>query len=211
VDEILVYLTSFMTLYPGDLVLTGFPAECRHPGPGDTVTCRVGKGSESWSNPVTPRWLTATALPAGRGSGTLPTAAVTAAAAASRSASVTDESKLNLTAVWATSASMPSATSTGDGASDPAAQAEPLEQTTPWRSSSRSTDSPLVPGKQNEATEGSRSTGCPVSTAPGMPVSTALMNVSRRPVTGPSSAGLVGVRQGEGGGQAHGTRHILGA
>ena len=28
VDEILVYLTSFMTLHPGDLVLTGFPAEC---------------------------------------------------------------------------------------------------------------------------------------------------------------------------------------
>ena len=28
VEEILVYLTSFMTLHPGDLVLTGFPAEC---------------------------------------------------------------------------------------------------------------------------------------------------------------------------------------
>ncbi|BAS09603.1 uncharacterized protein AF_2225 [Arthrobacter sp. Hiyo4] len=34
VDEIMVYLTSFMTLHAGDLVLTGFPAECAriHPG-----------------------------------------------------------------------------------------------------------------------------------------------------------------------------------
>ena len=68
---------------------------------------------------------------------------------------------------------MPSASSTGDGASEPAAQAEPLEQTTPWRSSSSSTDSPLVPGKQNEPLTGSRSVGWPVSTAPGTPASTA--------------------------------------
>ena len=53
------------------------------------------------------------------------------------------------------------------------AQAEPLEHTTPRRSSSSSTDSPLVPGKQNEATEGSRSVGCPVRTAPGTPARTA--------------------------------------
>ena len=95
--------------------------------------------------------------PGRRGSGRFRRRPVTATAAASRSASVTEESKLNLTAVWATSASMPSASSTGDGASDPAAHAEPLEQTTPWRSSSRSTDSPLVPGKQKDATDGSRS------------------------------------------------------
>lgn len=52
VDEILVYLTSFMTLYPGDLVLTGFPAESARIRPGDTVTCRV-QGIGELTNPVT--------------------------------------------------------------------------------------------------------------------------------------------------------------
>lgn len=52
VDEILVYLTSFMTLRPGDLVLTGFPAECARIHPGDTVVCRV-EGIGELSNPVT--------------------------------------------------------------------------------------------------------------------------------------------------------------
>ncbi|MFB8368421.1 fumarylacetoacetate hydrolase family protein [Pseudarthrobacter sp. NPDC055928] len=51
VDEILVYLTSFMTLHPGDLVLTGFPAECAPIAPGDTVTCRV-EGIGELTNPV---------------------------------------------------------------------------------------------------------------------------------------------------------------
>jgi 2-keto-4-pentenoate hydratase/2-oxohepta-3-ene-1,7-dioic acid hydratase in catechol pathway len=41
VEEILAYLTSFMTLHPGDLVLTGFPAECAPIVPGDTVTCHI--------------------------------------------------------------------------------------------------------------------------------------------------------------------------
>jgi 2-keto-4-pentenoate hydratase/2-oxohepta-3-ene-1,7-dioic acid hydratase in catechol pathway len=52
VDEILVYLSSFMTLQPGDLVLTGFPAECARIQPGDTVVCRV-EGIGELSNPVT--------------------------------------------------------------------------------------------------------------------------------------------------------------
>ncbi|MEO3942647.1 fumarylacetoacetate hydrolase family protein [Paenarthrobacter nicotinovorans] len=52
VDEILVYLTSFMTLQPGDLVLTGFPAECARIQPGDTVVCRV-EGIGELRNPVT--------------------------------------------------------------------------------------------------------------------------------------------------------------
>lgn len=52
VDEILVYLSSFMTLRPGDLVLTGFPAECARIQPGDTVVCRV-EGIGELSNPVT--------------------------------------------------------------------------------------------------------------------------------------------------------------
>lgn len=52
VDEILVYLTSFMTLHAGDLVLTGFPAECARIQPGDTVVCRV-EGIGELSNPVT--------------------------------------------------------------------------------------------------------------------------------------------------------------
>ncbi|ABK03934.1 fumarylacetoacetate (FAA) hydrolase [Arthrobacter sp. FB24] len=51
VDEILVYLTSFMTLHPGDLVLTGFPAESARLHPGDTVTCRV-QGIGELTNPV---------------------------------------------------------------------------------------------------------------------------------------------------------------
>jgi 2-keto-4-pentenoate hydratase/2-oxohepta-3-ene-1,7-dioic acid hydratase in catechol pathway len=51
VDEILVYLTSFMTLHPGDLVLTGFPAASAPLVPGDTVTCRV-QGIGELTNPV---------------------------------------------------------------------------------------------------------------------------------------------------------------
>lgn len=51
VDEILVYLTSFMTLHPGDLVLTGFPAETARIVPGDTVTCRI-EGVGELTNPV---------------------------------------------------------------------------------------------------------------------------------------------------------------
>jgi 2-keto-4-pentenoate hydratase/2-oxohepta-3-ene-1,7-dioic acid hydratase in catechol pathway len=51
VEEILIYLTSFMTLHPGDLVLTGFPAECAPIVPGDTVTCHVA-GIGQLTNPV---------------------------------------------------------------------------------------------------------------------------------------------------------------
>lgn len=51
VDEILVYVTSFMTLHPGDVLLTGFPAECEPILPGDTVTCRIG-GIGVLTNPV---------------------------------------------------------------------------------------------------------------------------------------------------------------
>lgn len=51
VEEILVYLTSFMTLHPGDLVLTGFPAECAAIVPGDTVICHV-EGIGQLTNPV---------------------------------------------------------------------------------------------------------------------------------------------------------------
>lgn len=51
VDEILVYLSSFMTLVPGDVIMTGFPAECRQITPGDEVICRVG-GIGELRNPV---------------------------------------------------------------------------------------------------------------------------------------------------------------
>lgn len=51
VGEILAYLTSFMTLQPGDLVLTGFPAEARELSPGDVVVCRI-EGIGELSNPV---------------------------------------------------------------------------------------------------------------------------------------------------------------
>lgn len=51
VEEILVYVTSFMTLHPGDLLLTGFPAECARILPGDTVTCHI-EGIGQLTNPV---------------------------------------------------------------------------------------------------------------------------------------------------------------
>jgi 2-keto-4-pentenoate hydratase/2-oxohepta-3-ene-1,7-dioic acid hydratase in catechol pathway len=51
VEEILVYLSSFMTLQPGDAILTGFPAECRRITPGDEVVCRVA-GIGELRNPV---------------------------------------------------------------------------------------------------------------------------------------------------------------
>ena len=51
VDEVLVYLSSFMTLQPGDAILTGFPAECRRIAAGDEVTCRIG-GIGDLHNPV---------------------------------------------------------------------------------------------------------------------------------------------------------------
>src|SRR5699024_3388105 len=67
--------------------------------------------------------------------------------------------KLNRTEVNATSASMPHASSTWDGSSEPAAQADPLEVITPRRSSSSRTASPEIPGKQNEAWFGRRFSG----------------------------------------------------
>jgi len=51
VEEIMVYLSSFMTLQPGDVIMTGFPAECRQITPGDEVICRVG-GIGELRNPV---------------------------------------------------------------------------------------------------------------------------------------------------------------
>jgi 2-keto-4-pentenoate hydratase/2-oxohepta-3-ene-1,7-dioic acid hydratase in catechol pathway len=56
VDEVLVYLTSFMTLHPGDLVLTGFPAECAPLSPGDTVVCRIQDIGELLSPVITSPW-----------------------------------------------------------------------------------------------------------------------------------------------------------
>ena len=54
VEEILVYLTSFMTLHPGDLVLTGFPAQSARILPGDSVVCHV-EGIGELMNPVVAR------------------------------------------------------------------------------------------------------------------------------------------------------------
>ncbi|SDP84082.1 Fumarylacetoacetate (FAA) hydrolase family protein [Arthrobacter sp. ok909] len=51
VEEILAYITSFMTLHPGDLVLTGFPAEAAPIVPGDTVSCHIA-GVGELTNPV---------------------------------------------------------------------------------------------------------------------------------------------------------------
>jgi 2-keto-4-pentenoate hydratase/2-oxohepta-3-ene-1,7-dioic acid hydratase in catechol pathway len=51
VEEILAYLTSFMTLHPGDLVLTGFPAQTVPIAAGDTVSCHIS-GIGELTNPV---------------------------------------------------------------------------------------------------------------------------------------------------------------
>ncbi|MHC6593003.1 fumarylacetoacetate hydrolase family protein [Arthrobacter sp. C152] len=51
VDEILVYVTSVLTLHPGDLVLTGCPAATAPLSPGDSVVCRV-EGIGELANPV---------------------------------------------------------------------------------------------------------------------------------------------------------------
>jgi 2-keto-4-pentenoate hydratase/2-oxohepta-3-ene-1,7-dioic acid hydratase in catechol pathway len=51
VEEILAYLTSFMTLHPGDLVLTGFPAQTVPIAAGDTVSCHIS-GIGQLTNPV---------------------------------------------------------------------------------------------------------------------------------------------------------------
>lgn len=41
-EEILVYASSFMTLRPGDVILTGFPGSSGTIAPGQTVACRIG-------------------------------------------------------------------------------------------------------------------------------------------------------------------------
>jgi len=51
VDEILVYLSGFMTLQPGDLILTGFPAKARPIAGGDEVICKI-QGIGELKNPV---------------------------------------------------------------------------------------------------------------------------------------------------------------
>ncbi|WP_440102974.1 fumarylacetoacetate hydrolase family protein [Glutamicibacter mishrai] len=51
VDEILVYLSGFMTLHPGDLILTGFPAKSRPIAAGDEVICKI-EGIGELKNPV---------------------------------------------------------------------------------------------------------------------------------------------------------------
>jgi 2-keto-4-pentenoate hydratase/2-oxohepta-3-ene-1,7-dioic acid hydratase in catechol pathway len=52
VVEILVYVTSFLTLGPGDVVLLGAPGECARIHPGDVVEIAVA-GLGTLANPVT--------------------------------------------------------------------------------------------------------------------------------------------------------------
>ncbi|WP_159609895.1 fumarylacetoacetate hydrolase family protein [Glutamicibacter sp. JC586] len=52
VEEILVYLSSFMTLQPGDVIMTGFPAKSQPITAGDDVICKV-QGIGELKNPVT--------------------------------------------------------------------------------------------------------------------------------------------------------------
>lgn len=42
VEEILVYASSFMTLRPGDVILTGFPGQSGAVAAGQSVECRIG-------------------------------------------------------------------------------------------------------------------------------------------------------------------------
>jgi 2-keto-4-pentenoate hydratase/2-oxohepta-3-ene-1,7-dioic acid hydratase in catechol pathway len=51
VVEVLVYVTSFLTLGPGDVVLTGAPGECARIRPGDRVEIAVA-GVGTLTNPV---------------------------------------------------------------------------------------------------------------------------------------------------------------
>lgn len=51
VEEILVYLSGFMTLQPGDVIMTGFPAKSRAIAAGDEVICKV-QGIGELKNPV---------------------------------------------------------------------------------------------------------------------------------------------------------------
>ena len=52
VEEILAYLTSFMTLHPGDLVLTGFPAQTVPIAAGGHRQLPTSPGSVELTNPV---------------------------------------------------------------------------------------------------------------------------------------------------------------
>ena len=51
IDQILVYVTQFMTLLPGDLILTGTPDGVGPVEPGDVMTVEID-GLGSISNPV---------------------------------------------------------------------------------------------------------------------------------------------------------------
>ena len=55
VVEVLVYVTSMLTLGPGDVVLTGAPGEAPRIRPGDTVSDRPSPDSGQLVNPVPSR------------------------------------------------------------------------------------------------------------------------------------------------------------
>jgi 2-keto-4-pentenoate hydratase/2-oxohepta-3-ene-1,7-dioic acid hydratase in catechol pathway len=61
VVEVLVYVTSVLTLGPGDVVLTGAPGECARIRPGDTVEITVA-GLGTLANPVVAAPVPALAL-----------------------------------------------------------------------------------------------------------------------------------------------------
>ena len=107
--------------------------------------------------------------------------------------------------------SIPIATSTCEGSSLPAAHAEPLEETTPRRSSSSSTASPLVPAKVKLAVPGSRCIGMPGQRRARHAVEHAGDEVVAQP--GDAGGCLLALRLGEveGGRQRDGARDVLGA
>jgi 2-keto-4-pentenoate hydratase/2-oxohepta-3-ene-1,7-dioic acid hydratase in catechol pathway len=61
VVEVLVYVTSMLTLGPGDVVLTGAPGECARIRPGDTVEITIA-GLGTLANPVVAAPVPALAL-----------------------------------------------------------------------------------------------------------------------------------------------------
>ena len=83
------------------------------------------------------------------------------------------------TAVWASSGVIHRARSTAERSLLPAAQADPLEQTMPRRSSSTTIDSPLVPAKVKEALPANRECAEPVSRALGTAERMSRMKPSR--------------------------------
>src|SRR5438093_210633 len=107
------------------------------------------------------------------------TTRVSASTNRSTSASVVERPAVTRSDPFATPRATPSARRTWEGSVSPEVHADPLDTAKPSRSSATISDSPSVPGTQNDALFGRRSVGCPFSTASGTPVRTPAIRRSR--------------------------------